>query len=217
MTSPTPSPQPPRRDAYADRVFRSPTGVFGGVLLLIFGVWMVADAVLHGPGRTPWVALSALLLAAPPVSAFTLRPVVYVSERRMLVRNPFRTITIPWARVESVDAKYSTEVVAGGVRYQLWAIPVSMRARKRAERRGGRAMELDGPPGLLGRTRVSRVTPVAEPQLASSDQAVLDLRELAERNAGNPDAQGPVTKTWAWPLFAPALLGLIALIVVNVA
>lgn len=191
-------------------------GVLGGVLLLVFGVWLVSDAVLYGAGRTPWVALSALLLAAPPVVAFTLRPVVYVSEKRMLVRNPFRTVTIPWARVESVNAKYSTEVVAGGVAYQLWAIPVSMRARKRAERRGGRTTEPDGPPGLLGRTRVRPVTPVEEPRLASSDQAVLDLRELAERNAENPDAQGPVTRTWAWPVHLPAVLGLIALIVVNV-
>lgn len=192
-------------------------GVFGGVLLLAFGVWMVTDAVVHGPGRAPWVALSGLLLAAPLVVAFTLRPAVYVSEKRILVRNPFRTVTIPWARVESVEARFSTEVVADGAKYQLWAIPVSMRARKRADRRGTRTMEMDGPPGLFGRTRTRTVTPPAEPQMATSDQAVLDLRDLAERHADDPEAQGPITKAWAWPVYLPSVLGLIGLIVVNVA
>ncbi|MDI5967361.1 PH domain-containing protein [Streptomyces sp. SL13] len=215
MTSPTPSPQPPEQSAYADRAFRSPMGVFGGVLLLIFGVWLVTDAALHGPGRTPWVALSGMLLAAPLVIAFTVRPVVYVSDKRMLVRNPFRTVTIPLARVESVEAKYSTEVFAGGKKYQLWAVPVSMRARKRADRRSTRTMVPDGPPGLFGRTRVRHVTPAAEPVLASSDQAVIALRDLVELHSAAPQAQGEITQRWAWPVYVPAALGLIALIVVN--
>ncbi len=202
--------------AYADRVFRSPMGVTGGVLLLAFGIALAGDAVLHGTGRAPWVALSGLLLAAPLVIAFTVYPAVHANEERLRVRNPFRTIVIPWALVEEVRAKYSTEVVASGVTYQLWAVAVSMRGRKRADRRSTRTMEPDGPPGLFGRTRVRQITPQEQPVLATADQAVTDLREMAERHGTATGTTAAITTRWAWPLYAPALAGLIALVLVNV-
>lgn len=218
MTSPTPSPSGPQEPQYADRSFRSPMGVLGGVLLLGFGLWLTIDAVLDGTGHTPLMAIALLLLGAPLVVAFTLRPVVYVSDVRMLVRNPFRTITIPWGKIESIEARYSTEVTAEGARYQLWSVPVSMRARKRADRRISRA-SAPAPAGLLGRRApltdpYGGVPPVRprteEHSLASFDQAVKDFRELADRNADNPAANAPVTYRWAYEIFAPALLGAIA-------
>lgn len=219
MTSPTP--QTPQQPKYADRAFRSPMGVVGGVLLLAFGIWLVTDAIAYGAGHAPLLALAWLLLAAPLVIAFTLRPVVYVSDARMLVRNPLRTITIPWARVETVHAKYSTEVVTDDATYQLWSVPVSMRARKRADRHSFRASSPSASGGLFGRRASSdpfaATRPAAprseEPVLASSDQAVKDLRELAERNAGNPGADAPVTIRWAYAVIAPAALGAIAVII----
>jgi hypothetical protein len=206
-------------------------GVLGGVLLLGFGVWLAIDAVVEGTGRTPWLALAWLLLAAPLVFAFGLRPVVYAGDTRMLVRNPFRTITIPWAKVESIESRFSTEVVADGTKYQLWAVPVSMRARKRADRRASRAAAPGRGGGAFGRGggsdpfgrrggtdpfgRASATRP-EEPSLAYSDQAVLDLRDLAERHADAPGADAPVTSRWAYEIFATAFLGLVAVIVVSV-
>ncbi len=227
MTSPTPSPGSSQQPKYADRAYRSPMGILGGSLLLALALWLVIDAGLRGSGRTPLLALSWLLLGAPLVIAFTLRPVVYVSDARMLVRNPFRTITIPWARVESLQARYSTEVVADGTKYQLWSVPVSMRDRKRANRRNDRAASPPPPSsgGLFGRGRGSadlfapdRSARPARPQpeaslLASSDQAVQEFRDLAERNADHPSASDPVTVRWAYSVMAPAVVGAVAVVV----
>ncbi|MDF3291176.1 PH domain-containing protein [Streptomyces silvisoli] len=194
---------------YADRAFRSPMGIAGGVLLLAIGGWLVGDAVAHGTGRTPWLALAALLLAAPLVIAFTIRPVVYASDARMLVRNPFRSITIPWAAVEAVRSGYSSEVLAGGRKFQLWSVPVSLRARKRAARQAARATAEDP----FGRgPRALRLRPDA-PLRAPADQAVDDLRELAERHAGGEAAKGEISVRWAYEIIAPAVVGGIALVV----
>ncbi|MCQ4045519.1 PH domain-containing protein [Streptantibioticus rubrisoli] len=198
---------------YADRSFRSPMGIAGGVLLLAIGGWLVGDAVANGTGRTPWVALAALLFAAPLLIAFTIRPVVYASQTRMLVRNPFRSITIPWAAVETVRAGYSSEVLAGGRKFQLWSVPVSLRARKRAARQAARATAEDP----FGRgPRALRLRPDA-PLRAPADQAVDDLRELAERHASDEGAKGEVSVRWAYEIIAPAAVGGVALAVLLAA
>ncbi|MGW7007634.1 PH domain-containing protein [Streptomyces sp. NPDC054933] len=207
MTSPD-APQQPQQK-YADRSFRSPMGIVGGVLLLVLGGWLAADAIVSGGGRAPWLAVAALLFGVPLVIAFTIRPVVYASDVRMLVRNPFRSITIPWATVETVRSGYSSEVLAGGRKFQLWSVPVSLRARKRAARQVARATAEDP----FGRgPRTLRLRPDA-PLRAPADQAVDDLRELAERNAGNDGAKGEITIRWAYEIIVPSIVGAIALAV----
>ncbi|PWI43814.1 PH domain-containing protein [Streptomyces sp. ICBB 8177] len=221
MTSQYPSPSPNRRagadgSPYADRAFRSPMGVVGGVLLLALGLWLVIDAMLHGTGRTPWLALAVLVLGAPLVYAFTLRPVVYAGEARMLVRNPFRTITIPWAAVEAVRSGYTSEVLAGGRTFQLWSVPVSMRARKRASRQAMRAAAGGDTAAAPSRGPVfgRGGTAAADgPPRAQSDQVVDQLNELAERNAPKEGAKGEVAVRWAYEVIAPAVVGAIATVV----
>lgn len=177
---------------YAGRSFRSVSGIASGVLLLAIGAWLTWDAVVHGTGRAPWVALGILLLTAPLLIAYTIRPALHAGEAGMLIRNPLRTITIPWGAVEELQARYSTEVTAGGRKYGIWAIPVSLRARRRA---------LHRPPGTAGATQ------------AACDQAVADLRELAAEHAGHAAAQGEVTVRWVYGLIAPAAAGAVLTIV----
>ncbi|MET7935198.1 PH domain-containing protein [Streptomyces sp. NPDC005322] len=200
---------PDQENTFPDRVYRSPAGIAGGVLLLALGAWLGIDAILGGEGRTPWLALAGLLFAVPVVIAFTVRPAVYAGADRLLVRNPFRTIALPWASVDALRAGYTSEVLAGGAKYQLWAIPVSLRQRKRAARRQARAATEDP----FGRTSTRVAVDADEDRLAPSDAAIGDLRELAETNAGRPGAQGAPEVRWAFEVIAPTLAGAVLLVV----
>lgn len=206
----TSSPKAPNQE-YADRCYRSSAGIGSGVLLLALMGWLGGDAIVRGEGRTPWLALAGLLFAVPLVIAFTLRPAVWANEDRLLVRNPFRTITLPWASVEAVRAGYSSEVLAGGKKYQLWSIPVSLRQRKRVTRRGARAAAED-PYGSSGSASGSAggALPGGSAR-GSSDQAIQDLRELAERCAARESAQGAPGVRWAYEVLAPAGVGAVLL------
>ncbi|WP_299532661.1 PH domain-containing protein [uncultured Streptomyces sp.] len=204
MTSPSPSASD--EPAYADRTYRSGAGVAAGVLLLLLALWLAGDAMFRGHGRTPWVALAGLVFAVPLVVAFTLRPAVFTNAARVRVRNPFRTVELPWAQVADVRAAYSTELVAGdGATFQMWAVPVSLRARKRAVRQAGRPER-----GGIGGT--------AAPRPAAADQAVSDFRKLIgdAQSAGRPAGTAggtPRTVRWAYEIIAPAVVGAVALVV----
>ncbi|WP_199830864.1 PH domain-containing protein [Streptomyces sp. NBRC 110028] len=220
MTSPDdpadpaqPAEEPGEPTTYADRVYRSPGGIVGGVLLLGLGGWLGIDAILRGEGRTPWLALAGLLFAVPVVIAFTVRPAVYAGADRLLVRNPFRTITLPWGSVDTLRAGYTSEVLAGGATYQLWAVPVSLRQRKRAARQQSR----DAAAGSFGRTpgvtgRASGPGATAD-RRAQADQTIGDLRELAESHASRDGAQGEPEVRWAFEVIAPTLAGAVLLVI----
>ncbi|MFD7506759.1 PH domain-containing protein [Streptomyces sp. NPDC059850] len=213
MTSPDDPARPPQPDeepTYGDRVYRSPGGIAGGVLLLALGGWLGIDAILRGEGRTPWLALAGLLCAVPVVIAFTVRPAVYAGADRLLVRNPFRTITLPWASVDTLRASYTSEVLAGGATYQLWAVPVSLRQRKRAARQQNRDA---ASPTFLGRTPGQSAT---ADRRAQADQTIGDLRELAESNAAREGAQGEPEVRWAFEVIAPTLAGAVLLVIMLV-
>ncbi|MFJ8183357.1 PH domain-containing protein [Streptomyces sp. NPDC096105] len=242
MTTPDPSrgPEPePTKPAgtattqYKDRVYRSPAGVVGGVLVLAIIGWLGIDAVVVGEGRTPWLALAVMLFLVPLVFAYTVRPAVFVNDDRLRVRNPLRLIELPWGRVASLRSGFSNEVVDdSGTKYQLWALPVSLRARSKAARqesraaaraaraeagqgsggrggRGGRA----GLGGAVGAADLGAGAAVAAggPRRAETDQAMDELRELHERRQEEAGAQGEVTVRWAYEIIAPAAAGAVLL------
>ncbi|GGO83172.1 PH domain-containing protein [Wenjunlia tyrosinilytica] len=194
------------RPQYAPRAYRSASAIVSGVLLLALAAWLVGDAVYRGEGRAPWLALAGLLLGAPLVIAFTFRPAVFAGEERLVVRNPFRTITLPWSAVVAVRAGYSAEVLTEDAgKFQLWAIPVSLRQRKRAARRQSRVAAED--PFSRSTASAHSADAVHKPVRAWSDQAVDELRELAERNKENETASGEVSVRWAFEVLGPALAG----------
>ncbi|MBX7547409.1 PH domain-containing protein [Streptomyces sp. NPDC004232] len=220
----TPDHQPPASLAVKDRAYRSPMALVGGVLLLAVILWLGCDALFQGHGRAPWLALAGMILVVPLVIAFTLRPAVYASEDRLRIRNPFRVISLPWGEIASLRSGYSNEVVvkAGG-KYQLWALPVSLRARKKAEMRTSRAAadtargdrparrNLGGLGGFGGFGAVGGGAAPAGATRAESDQAMGELRELLERRGEAESAQGEITVRWAYEVAAPAVAGAILL------
>ncbi|MFH9708236.1 PH domain-containing protein [Streptomyces luteogriseus] len=246
MTSPEPQPPAPQpqEPESKDRVYRSVPAIAGGVLLLAITGWLGIDAVISGEGRTPWLALAVLLLVVPLVAAFTLRPAVYAGDDRLRIRNPFRIVVVPWAQVASLRSSYSNEVLTqSGAKYQLWAVPVSLRARKKAARRelrataqarretgrdegrGGARRDKGGFPvdidqevmrvrgGLGG--GLGRGTVSEGPARAETDRIMDELRGLYEARHETEAARGEVTVRWAYEVLAPAVAGaVLALILV---
>ncbi|MGW1668749.1 PH domain-containing protein [Streptomyces sp. NPDC002324] len=199
----------PAKPAYKDRVYRSPAGLMGGALLLGLFAWLGGDAVVSGEGRTPWLALASMLVAVPLVVAFSVRPAVFAGDDRLRVRNPFRVIELPWASVVSLRSGYTNEVIdQGGAKYQLWAIPVSLRGRKKAARHQAREAHRAAKGGSAG-----RAAPAGRPVRAETDQVMADLRELCEARAKALGSQGEPSVRWAWEVMAPAVAGAVLLLV----
>ncbi|MER5793481.1 PH domain-containing protein [Streptomyces sp. NPDC001980] len=219
-----------------DRIYRSPQALLAGVLLLVIVGWLGIDALFRGQGHTPWLALAALILIVPLVVAFTLRPAVFAGEDRLRVRNPFRVITLPWGEIASLRSGFSNEVVVkSGAKYQLWAIPVSLRGRKKAARRqakaaadvrrgrtgsgsgaglGGRGLGgFDGFGGFGGAGGRGGPEHEAGPMRAETDKVMDDLREMLENRGPAESAQGEVTVRWAYEVAAPAVAGAVLLVI----
>ncbi|MEV7319071.1 PH domain-containing protein [Streptomyces sp. NPDC093970] len=221
-----------------DHAYRSPQALIGGVLLLVIIGWLGFDALFRGHGHVPWLALATMILAVPLVIAFTLRPAVFAGPDRLRVRNPFRLITIPWGQVAGLRSGFSNEVVTeGGAKYQLWAVPVSLRGRKKAARRQAKAAAdaqrgrggsgarggfasgtgLGGLGGFATGTGFGGLRPPEAgsdgPVRADTDKVMDDLREMLERRGPEGSAQGEITVRWAYEVIAPAVAGAVLLAV----
>ncbi|HBF83427.1 MULTISPECIES: PH domain-containing protein [Streptomyces] len=206
MTSPT----PPAEPSYADRTYRSGGGLVTGALLILLVGWVGVDAAVRGEGWVPWIALAALLTVIPLIVAFTLRPAVYANEERIRVRNPFRTIELPWTDVADVRASYTSELFAqDGTKYQLWAVPVSLRERKKAARKASRASQ-DDP---FGRTSVHADVRDTQARVAAADRTVNELRELKERGADPEQSATSASVRWSYEVLAPVGVGAVLLVV----
>ncbi|MET9354229.1 PH domain-containing protein [Streptomyces sp. NPDC006617] len=227
MTTPEPqssSPQP-TGPVSKGRVYRSPAGISGGVLVLALALWLGIDALVTGEGDTRWKALAALVFLVPLVAAYTVRPAVFANDDRMRVRNPFRVIVLPWAQVESFRSAYSNEVFTeGGDKFQLWSIPVSLRGRKKAARQedrraaggagGRRRGSLLGGMGQFGSRGGGAGSSAAGadgPVRAEADKVMDELRELWEARKAAEGSQGGVTVRWAYEILVPVVAGAVAL------
>ncbi|GAA4004680.1 PH domain-containing protein [Streptomyces marokkonensis] len=203
-----------------DRIYRSPAGLAGGVLLLALALWLGIDALVAGEGNTPWMALAALLFLVPLIAAYTVRPAVFANDDRLRVRNPFRVIVLPWGQVASFRSGYSNEVFTeSGDKYQLWSIPVSLRARKKAARRetrraSGGGQGRGGLLGGLGSLGGAGSSDGADgPVRAETDKVMDELREALEARKPANTSQGEVTVRWAYEVVAPAAAGAVLLAV----
>ncbi|MET8573910.1 PH domain-containing protein [Streptomyces sp. NPDC005012] len=204
-----------------DTVYRSPTALVGGSLTLFIVGGLAVDALLNGSGRAVLTAVGVLLLVVPLVVAFSFRPAVYANDERLRVRNPFRVITLPWGQVAGLRSGLSHEVVAeDGRRYELWALPVSLRDRRKSLRATA-ASERDAD----ARGPMPKWTGAAAPggnaggavvsTRRGTDRIVEELRERRDRQAEVSTAQGEVTVRRAYEVFVPAVAGAVLLLVLQ--
>ncbi|MGW1727722.1 PH domain-containing protein [Streptomyces sp. NPDC002306] len=226
MTTPehqSPAPQP-SGPVSKDRIYRSASGLAGGFLLLALIGWLGIDALVTGHGSTPWLGLAGMIFFVPLVAAFTLRPAVFANDDRLRVRNPFRVVVVPWGEVASLRSAYSNEVITkSGAKYQLWSVPVSLRARNRAMRRQARAESGGRRGGLFGGgvagglggmdATGGRLAADAGPVRAEADKIMDELRELLNAREKAAASQGAVTVRWAYEILGPIAVGAVLLAV----
>jgi hypothetical protein len=167
-----------------------------------------------------------MLLLVPLLIALTLRPAVFADDHRLRIRNPFRTITLPWGAVSGLRADYSNEAFDQlGTRYQLWAIPVSARGLKQSARERVRMAESSlypgGPvpdrQGLFDAGRPGRPNAEAELLRPRSDRTMESLCAVHEAGAMTKEGQGRPEVRWAYEVLGPAAAGLVLLLVLLAA
>lgn len=165
-----------------------------------------AVALHHGLGRwaflvvTSAVALAAVTapagadrLAAALATASTgcvlavvaWAPALLVGNDALVVRNPLRTLVIPWSRVDGVRMGWVLEVLADGAVHRAWAAP--------GPRRLIDTRDLDLTGNVLHRYSAATVDAAARAghgSLGSADAALVVGQRWAARAAASPD--GPV-------------------------
>ncbi|NUR26193.1 MAG: hypothetical protein HOV83_10165, partial [Catenulispora sp.] len=109
--------------------------VFGAIFLFAFGL---------GSEKHPVGSMIGLLMVVAGVVG-GIYPAAFSYGEHLLIRNPFRRIEISWPRVDSITARLSTVVETvpeeGKARkFTIWAIPVSMHERRKADRAAARTV-----------------------------------------------------------------------------
>ena len=179
MTTP---PAPPQAGpAEKPTVYRGPGAVFGGAIVFLFCLGGGID-LLAEEGTVDLVGVSVMFLVASLAFAYGIYPAAYSGPDALVLRNPLRTIHLSWGIVTRLTAQLSFIVFTTGTRYTVWAVPVSIRDRRKAERTRVREMarqsrgDRQGSAGAFsfGTSRSSTRTSGVD-QLSYADQAVAEM------------------------------------------
>lgn len=231
MTTPSESTEPAEKPT----TYRGPGAIIGGVIVLAFTLAGSIDLLVE-EGAKDIVGAAIMLVVASLAFAYGVYPAAYSGRDSLVVRNPLRTITLPWGIVTKLAAQLSFIAFTSDTKFTVWAVPVSLRERRRAER--NRLREMARQNRSPHEERLSRSfnaafrpnasnTPRADPieRQAYCDQALTEMngrRDVWLDHAGltRDDAPtGDVQPTVAWnpttlvPIAATVVFLIIALIV----
>jgi hypothetical protein len=173
-------------------------------LWLPFAVFAIWDVVRRDFPRSGVTALAIVGAISVLVFAVGLRPAVLADNGKVVVRNPFRTTTLPWNTVTNIDATDALRVHTSGSIVRAWAVDRGGGASNMF--RGWNSRRLSAP-------GVERQALAEMARRGPADLAVVTLTETWRQQRGH--SRGSVAVTWAWPVIA-ALLVLTALSVVLV-
>jgi hypothetical protein len=181
-------------------VYRTASTFLFGVVALLVAAWFVLDSVGALDRQNARIGAAVTLLAGVLVFALTVRPAVIADDRRVVIRNPFRNIAVPWSRIVHFGVRYSLDVHTEDRTYPTWAVSRSARQR--------RGSLTPGRPGA---------EPASRPSFA--DQAVeeLTVRLEAHRQAAPGRAESEeVTEGWSVPMLAALTVALVLLVLAVV-
>ena len=129
----TPQGTDSRSTAEKPTVYRGPAALIGGALVVAFCGFGAIDLLVEA-GTQDIVAAAILTLVAVLAALYGVYPAAFAWSDRLVVRNPFRTIELPWDAVTDLSARLSFIAHTESRRFTVWAIPVSLRDRRRSER-----------------------------------------------------------------------------------
>lgn len=206
--------------------YRGAAALIGGGLVLLFCGFGSIDLMVES-GTRDLVGAAILMLVAVLAWLYGVYPAAFAWTDRLVVRNPFRTIELPWHVVEELSARLSFIAHTETARYTVWAIPVSLRERRRSERhrlrdlsQAQRAAQRGVSQDMFQPTRNRRPKDPVD-LLSFADQAIAEMnsrreahtvkaRLIAKAASENPDAENAapmasISVRWFWPSFV--LLG----------
>jgi hypothetical protein len=224
-------------------VYRGPAALIGGALVVLFCGFGSVDLMIES-GAEDLIGAAILALIAVLAWLFGVYPAAFSWTDRLVVRNPFRTIALPWETVTELSARLSFIARTETKRYTVWAIPVSLRDRRRSERmrfkevaQAQRAAKRGVSPELIQPGRGQRPHDPIE-RFSFADQAIAEMNARREAqvvkarlsakyaNAGGSESTpaaetAPVlsgTVRWSWlsvGLFAGSVVFLIVALSVR--
>jgi hypothetical protein len=95
--------------------------VFAGICWGTAAVGIAATLASAGPAGLPGAA--PLLFIAYMGWVLFWRPAVVVRDTGVTLENPYRTITVPWEALATVDTRYALTLVTPRGKYAAWAAP----------------------------------------------------------------------------------------------
>lgn len=219
-------PAPPAPPAQKPTVYRGGAALAGGLGVSLLCALGIIDLLVES-GTQDLFGASVLALIATLAVAYGVYPAAYADENRLRVRNPLRTIVVPWSAVTDLSAKLSYVVHTEQRRYTVWAIPVSLHERRKAERvrlRDLNRADRTARRAARGGTRLSdmhvpdgrRTDPIE--RMSYADQALREMgdrREAYKQRVGNAPEQAAAsapTIGWAWPMLG-TIFGVVVLVV----
>ncbi len=161
-------------------------------ILWLVGVALAFFDIVRRGGLGSYAGEAFLLMASALIAyVFGLRPVVAEDTEGLEVRNPLRTVLVPWSAVTATDATDVLRVHAGETVVRCFAVPYSRPSRASKIAGGGGALTglsplpaAEEPFGFAGGPRVGR-----------GEQLAHRIRDLAGAyGSGDPR---PVRQQWA--------------------
>jgi hypothetical protein len=168
--------------------YRGAGSLIGGGLITLFCGFGAIDLAVEA-GTRDLTGVSILTLVAVFAALYGVYPAAFAWQDRLVVRNPFRTIELPWSAVTDLSAGLSFIAHTETRRFTVWSIPVSLRDRRKSERQRlselaqtQRAAKRGVARDLVQPTRPRRpVDPID--RLSFADQAIEEMNARREAYA----------------------------------
>jgi len=122
------------------------------------------------------------------------RPSLQITDEAVTIRNPLRTIVVPWAALVHVDTKFALTLYTPGHKFAVYCAPAPGRSLTSA----GRRKTTDPVPYVSGSPRPGDLPESESGEAAQLVRSRWDALQRSGRVDGGLAAQTPVAVVFAW-------------------